>query len=120
MAKIKFESDSREVRNNLKNFKRRLEIVVTGQIDYHAALGTGYMKVNAPWTDRTSAARTSLHATPIHAPGSSLWEIVFAHGVKYGFWLEVAHSGRYRIIIPATLNIGHQFMRNLEGSLGKI
>lgn len=58
-----------------------------------------WMKSNAVWQDRTGNARQSLHSEVEH----TLREIAVTmeHGVSYGFWLEVAHQGRYQIIGPA-------------------
>lgn len=60
----------------------------------------GWAKENAPWTDRTGAARQRLH-------GEAYWEdskIVVAaimHQVDYGIWLELAHQRRFAILEKA-------------------
>lgn len=58
-----------------------------------------WAKQNAPWQDRTGDARERLHAT-VEETGP-IGTIVLSHGVDYGIWLEVAHSGAYAIIAPA-------------------
>lgn len=58
-----------------------------------------WAKQNAPWTDRTGDARERLHAT-VEETGP-IGKIVLSHGVDYGLWLEIAHSGAYAIIAPA-------------------
>lgn len=56
-----------------------------------------WAKDNAPWTDRTGAARQRLH-------GEAYWEnpkIVVAavmHQVDYGIYLELAHQRKYAIL----------------------
>lgn len=67
--------------------------------DFQAASSTAYMKGNAPWTDRTSAARNGLHAVTANRPGR--FELILAHAVSYGIWLEVKFSGRDAIILPS-------------------
>lgn len=62
-----------------------------------------YMKANASWTDRTGNARQSLTVEVEDAAGDMV-EIILAHGVEYGIWLELAHGGAYQIIAP-TLDI---------------
>lgn len=63
-----------------------------------AVTGEAYAKVNAPWTNRTGAARAGLHGT------SDDDSVAISHGVDYGVWLELAHAGVWGII-PATLQV---------------
>ena len=58
-------------------------------------------KANAPWTDRTGAARRGLFAETV----VSATEVVVAlsHSVTYGVYLELGHAGRFAILQP-TLN----------------
>lgn len=58
-----------------------------------------WMKANALWTDRTGNARQTLNTQVIE----DLTEVVMelAHGMEYGFWLEVANAGRFAILTPA-------------------
>lgn len=58
-----------------------------------------WARQQAPWQDRTGDARERLHAT-VEETGP-IGTIVLSHGVDYGIWLEVAHSGAYAIIAPA-------------------
>jgi hypothetical protein len=71
-----------------------------------------WAKLNAPWTDRTTDARTYLHAT-VEEVGP-IGNIVLAHGVPYGIWLEVANGGRFAIIAPAIDHWGPIIMRDLQ------
>jgi len=58
----------------------------------------GYAKTHAPWTDRTSHARQSLHGgVDIRGEQQVLY---LSHGVEYGIWLENAHGGNYAIVGP--------------------
>jgi hypothetical protein len=82
---------------DLKTVKA-LEIIFA----FQAAKSTGWMKTNAPWTDQTTAARSGLHATSSRS--GSRFELVLAHAVSYGIWLEVCNSGKYQIILPALRN----------------
>ena len=61
-----------------------------------------YMKINAPWTDRTSNARQTLNVTVDKSKDRT--ELVLAHGMEYGIYLELAHAGAWAIINP-TLDI---------------
>lgn len=59
-----------------------------------------WMKHNAPWTDRTGNARQLLWARARQLTADMV-EIVMAHGVVYGVFLELRHAGAYAIINPA-------------------
>lgn len=76
-----------------------------------------WMKANAPWFPgdgwdggrvvplppgytTTGNARQALY-TEVHNATASMVEIILAHGVEYGLWLEVRHQGRWAIITPA-------------------
>lgn len=93
---------------------KRLDVV----FHYETAHGAGYMKSNAPWTDRTGAARNGLY-TEFSKHGSTR-EILFSHSVAYGIWLEVANSGDYQIILPSIRVIGRDTMEQLRDLFGDI
>lgn len=67
-----------------------------------------YMKLNAPWTDRTSNARNGLAARPYEDKDEI--GIVLFHQVDYGIWLETRFGGRYAIIDPTIEVMGPQVM----------
>lgn len=71
-----------------------------------------WAKANAPWQDRTGAARAGLNAT-VQESGQGT-TITLAHGVDYGIWLEVANGGRYAIIAKAVDQFGPSFMQDLQ------
>jgi hypothetical protein len=94
------------------------QLFVTGRrvADARAAEATEWMKSNAPWQDRTGAARAGLHVDVNQAP-AVLAELTFAHGadVPYGIWLEIANGGRYAIIAPAVDYWGPRLMKDVQG-----
>lgn len=59
-----------------------------------------WMKANAPWTDRSGHARQTLYSE-VEQLIDGATEILFAHGMDYGIWLELAHGGNWAIIGPA-------------------
>lgn len=81
----------------------------------NAAEMEAWAKANAPWTDRTGAARAGLHAT-VEATGQ-IGTIVLSHGVDYGLWLEIANGGRFSIIAKAIDMFGPKFMQDLQRML---
>lgn len=118
MAKLRFRYDDRQVQARIAGLKPRLGLAINAMIDYHAIKGMGYMKSDAPWTDRTGAARTGLH-TVAENSGSN-HTITFAHAVEYGIWLEVKYSGRDAIITPTVRRTGDELMRSLDGLMRRM
>lgn len=78
----------------------------------HAADMEAWAKANAPWQDVTGAARANLKATVVETGQAT--EIVLAHGVDYGVWLELAHGGKNAIITHAIDKFGPMLMRDLQ------
>lgn len=101
---------------------RRLQGRFTDAVDRlseeTAADGEARAKVDAPWQNRTGAARAGLQGTSNVQGGSGT--IVLAHGVSYGIWLELANQARYGIL-PATLDymVG-QLEDGLDGLLERV
>lgn len=80
-------------------YRRRILFAIEQVANYWAAVFESYAKQNAPWTDRTSNARQSLH-TFIQKLSNDSVELYLSHGVKYGIYLETRYAGRYEIIMP--------------------
>lgn len=80
-----------------------------------AAEMEAYAKQNAPWQDRTGAARAGLTAT-VEETGQ-IGTIVLSHGVPHGIWLEVANGGRFAIIAPTIDLFGGRVMRSLQNMI---
>jgi len=57
-----------------------------------------YAKENRPWTDRTGNARRGLHGKVIESRSDI--SVQLHHGVPYGIFLELCHSGKYAILVP--------------------
>lgn len=91
---------------------------ITLAVDEVAVFGMAYMKTTAPWHDNTGAARAGLHTGTSHA--GNRWEIVFAHAVSYGIWLEVAFSGRYQVIVPSVKMSMDRLGHHLSGMMGQL
>ena len=113
-----FRWNSGEISRNLgqldQKIDRRLDIIFASQ----AQRGEARMKLNAPWTDRTGAARNGLYTR--YSKSGNTREILFAHSVAYGIWLEVANSGDYQIILPSLRVIGRETMSQLQDLFGDL
>jgi len=93
---------------------QRIDIIMVSQ----SQRGEAYMKLNAPWTDRTGAARNGLYSR--FSRNKSQREILLSHSVAYGIWLEIANSGDYQIILPTLRIIGRETMKQLEDLFGDL
>lgn len=84
---------------------------IGGQFEYAKADAQNYMREEAPWTDRSGNARAGLHAKVNYPEGAV--EMILAHSMWYGIFLEVANSGKYQIIGPTVLYIGDLLMQRI-------
>lgn len=117
MAKVDYKLDDIELKENLAEFGPKINKAITLTTDLAGQRGEKAMKLKAPWTDRTSAARTGLNHEVDHsgesAIGFAIHTIIFAHAVTYGIWLEIANSGNYQIIMPTIVATGQETMKAL-------
>jgi len=93
-----------------------VEEAVEAVMEHYAGEVQDYAQENAPWEDRTGAARDGLTAEA--SSSGNTHEIVLYHTVDYGIWLEIRNSGEYAIILPTIEHMGPQIMAAL--SLGGI
>ena len=77
----------------------------------------GQMKQEAPWTDRTGAARRQLLAEV--EQDEQKVALVLSHGVSYGKYLELSNGGRYAIIGPTVMREGWVLMRGMAGLMDR-
>ena len=68
-----------------------------------------HMKINAPWTDRTTAARSGLAAKAFRK-NQNEYGIIMTYNVHYGKWLELCNQRRYGIIVPTLHSHGPQVL----------
>lgn len=79
------------------DYGQRLLAAVFELAQVFAARIESYAKANAPWTDRTTVARTGLTGRAFKTATGVV--IILFHAASYGIWLEIAHSGRWAIIL---------------------
>lgn len=118
MARMQVTFDDKKFRKNINNINGDVNRRVAALMQYESAYTVGWLKQNAPWTDRTSAARTGLSAVAFSV--GTVHEIIMAYSVYYGIWLEVANSGKYAIINPAQRIVGNKIMNDLRMLLNSI
>ena len=113
MLKIKIELDRNEqFKRNVDHLDNRINHAIDAVFDYNAGYAEGWMRENAPWTDRTGAARSGLMA--ISSSHESVHELLMAYSVTYGIWLEIANSGKYQVLIPAMRHVGQKILEDLK------
>lgn len=81
----------------LEEWKKRLHLAIFALGQFFAAKMETYAKQNATWTDRTTNARQGL--TGLARKTATGVIIYLLHKMGYGIWLELAHAGRYAIIL---------------------
>ena len=96
MFSISWSGDN--IPRNVDELETKTQRAITAAFHFQGDKSTTYMKGAAPWHDRTGAARAGLHS---QVNGGPPWDLILAHAVSYGIWLEVAHSGKYQIILPS-------------------
>jgi hypothetical protein len=118
MARISFNFHGDKLQRNVVNIPKNLNNSINAVMDRTATMGEANLKTNAPWHDRTGNARNGLHtaanlANPAHK------EIVFAHSVEYGIWLETIESGQWAVILKTMRISGYEMMEQLRFLLNR-
>lgn len=70
---------------------------------------------NAPWSDRTGAARQGLQVET--ADEGDIITVTLAHSVDYGQWLETIQSGRFAVIMPTVERYAAEIHRAIAGGV---
>lgn len=109
------------IAHGLQTYKAKLLTILQTVVAYYGQAIENYAKQNAPWTDRTGAARQGLRVeTSVDDAGSAghTGRISLIHGVSYGIWLELAHGGKYAIIQQALQAHYAAIMQTIQEQLG--
>lgn len=96
----------------LDEFDPKVRRGILAAAHFTAPLAESFMKSQAPWTDRTGAARNGL-GTKVEASGDRVAIILF-HSVPYGVYLETRWGGKYAIIEPAMAATGPLFIEAIQ------
>lgn len=98
----------------------KVKRVIAGQFIRAKGDAEEFARNNAPWTDRTGNARSGLHADVNVIDQGKAFELIVAHSVNYGIWLEVRFSGKYAIIQPTVDYIGAVLISRIASSIEKM
>lgn len=89
---------------------RVMEVMEQGAQEIEA-----YARANAPWSDITGMARAGLVAS-VEEDDLEI-DIVLAHSVEYGIWLETIQAGQYAIIMPTLEMLGPEIIHQAGGAV---
>lgn len=106
----------RQVIANFERWQDRRHAAMVLLAEHWAARLEGQMKAEAPWTDRTGAARKGLRGEALEAPDRL--SIILAHGVDYGVFLELAHDGKYAILWPTAQRYAPEVVADIRSLMG--
>lgn len=93
---------------NVGDLNEHMTKSVIAAANFIAPKAEAHMRQNAPWTDRTSAARNGLRAQV--QVSTNKVAIVLYHSVDYGIWLEVRWGGKYAIVRPTVDVMAPEFV----------
>jgi hypothetical protein len=85
---------------NPEKMEDKLRRALFGVVRYWDGPIEAHIKTSAPWTDRTTNARSGLAATAVKE-SDDVYSIIMTYSVDYGIYLERANDGKYATIIPA-------------------
>jgi hypothetical protein len=111
-----FDFDMGSLGRSLAEFDHDAERYIQRAKKEAAIRGEAAMKSEAPWRDRTTAARRGLWAEPFGDARNG--GIEMGHTAEYGVYLEESNGGRFQIIMPVLVRVGTAFMQSMEAMFG--
>lgn len=126
MAGLKWEVPPSTVFEALAaDYRRAIEAGIKAIADYYAPQIENYMKTHAPWTDRTTNARSGLYAETEQMVGV-MTQIILSHSMEYGYYLEgwdpvhqreMQNAGEWAIIAPSLDYFGPRVWQDVRRML---
>ena len=117
-AKIVWQRDPAQLEMAISKLGDRVKThALVPYLERQADMLRGQMKREAPWTDRTGAARRALLAEV--EQDVNRVSLVLSHGVPYGKYLELSNGGRYAIVGPTVMREGYVVMRGMAGLMDR-
>lgn len=112
--------DTKNLVSGIEEHDKKVKRLIASEFIYGEGEAVRFAKINAPWTDQTANARSGLHAKASSINGGESFELLLAHSVPYGIWLEVRWSGKYAIIMPTLNVIGHLMIQRIAERIGSL
>ena len=110
--------DYSQITKNLGIYKTKVEAGLLMYAITKANELESYMKLNRPWTDRTSMAKNTLTARASKMDTGV--RITLSYGVDYGIYLEKAHEQRFAIIEPTMRIKGPEVLSGAASIISKV
>ncbi len=107
------------VERSLREFAIESEKAISRLCQVNALELQSYAQEHRPWTDRTGQARQRLKGSVEHTQPET-WDIILAHGVDYGQFLEFAHEKKYAIIFLTIQTKSYDVMTSFEGLINSL
>lgn len=102
-----------------KHMEDKLRRALHGIVKYWDGPIETHMKTKAPWTDRTSNARSGLAAQGVKE-SDDVYSVVMTYSVNYGIFLEVCNDGKYAILKPTLVLYGPKVIGMTEKLLNRL
>lgn len=113
-----FRFDPSDMLSRFAVMESRVPIAIHMYAETAAQKLQGSARQHAPWTDRTGHARQRLTCTVEGVEKG--YQLVLAHGVDYGKWLELAHEKRFATIEPSIKREGPSILKGFERLLERL
>lgn len=116
---MSFSFDTSKLKEKTGGLDRRIGRAIAGVCKYYDGPIEAHLKSSAPWTDRTSNARSGLAAHHV-AESEGTHSVVMTYSVSYGKWLELMKDGKYAVIRPTLPTWGPKLIRACEKILDRL
>src|SRR5688572_21419528 len=110
--------DATDLMASITRLGPRVEAAAYAVLERQGDLAVAHMKTDAPWTDRTGVARSTLDST-VFKRGSRLYLNLFGRA-PYQIYLETKNGGKFAIIGPTIVTWGPRIMRSFAGLIDRL
>lgn len=115
-------ADPKTIADKLKGATEKAHFYLSRTTELYSLRAETYAKSKAPWTDRSTNARSGLASTyrgEISSSGAR-FEIDVFHRVPYGIWLELKYNGKWSIINKTISVEGPRFFSTANKVMAKM
>lgn len=113
-----FSADVAAIQRNIGVLDRRVDAAIGALMERSGDQAVAYMKVHAPWTDRTGNARAGLDKIVFKA--GTRWFLNLFGRVNYQIYLEKSNGGKYAILTPSIPLWGVRTMALTQGLIERL
>lgn len=114
-----FTFDQGSLGRNLAEFDEKVHEFIVRDLEVTAPRAEVVLKAEAPWKDRTGAARDGLWCDPWWDKEGN-YSILMGHTVEYGIYLETLWNGKFQVVMPVLVAVARGFMESLTEMLHQL